>query len=204
MSKALTKQRRQMWERNPRCYWCGRETLFRDMSDGLPYTLEERDLFATVDHIRPRHHPDRGKRPEPGQVLRVLSCWRCNNDRDRDELKNKPTEWHLSRGGSVPLRLRPTEDLIRIAALIPFRPIDARRLALWARFRPKRAHTWSRYTRSQAAVVWELWERGVDYNTGDSRSVPTIPDNDYCSVEVSHTCDSIDRRSQVGAMYSPG
>lgn len=46
----------------------------------------------------------------------MLSCWQCNNERDRHELSIKPKEWFYQNGQSVPLSMRPLEELRRVEA----------------------------------------------------------------------------------------
>jgi hypothetical protein len=63
-------RRRQLWRRDPRCFWCGRETRF-DAPEGA-------DDLATLEHVYARTHP---KRQSPRRHLpaAVLACYRCNH-----------------------------------------------------------------------------------------------------------------------------
>lgn len=153
--KALSKKRQRLWKENPHCCYCGVVTIFLPAHiKGLQLTQDERHRLATIDHIRPRHHPDRLKRPEPDEVLQVLSCWKCNNERDRRELAEKPKEWFEQNGGAVPLHRRSVEDLERILPLTgaPFQ------LGKGRRSREK----WKQVKQSQVAVLWAWWEKGTD------------------------------------------
>jgi hypothetical protein len=63
-----------LWEQDPRCYWCGRNTVLGAYRRGDKY-LPARD-GATRDHLITRNHA------EPGQHRPVvLSCADCNNRR---------------------------------------------------------------------------------------------------------------------------
>ena len=119
-SRILAKQRKAMWRRDPHCHWCGVETILRPLhipNDPLP--PEIRNRVATLDHVRARHHPDRLKPPEPGEVLHVLSCWKCNNERDREELQAKPKEYLRQKSRSAaPLDERSLEELEQLLAFL--------------------------------------------------------------------------------------
>jgi 5-methylcytosine-specific restriction endonuclease McrA len=64
-------RRRLLWNRDPRCFWCGRVTRFDAYAD---------EDAATVEHIYHRRHPKRkgGRRFLPSVVL---ACRKCNNER---------------------------------------------------------------------------------------------------------------------------
>jgi 5-methylcytosine-specific restriction endonuclease McrA len=55
-----------LWQRDPRCMWCGRVTRIESQQD---------DNAATLDHLHPRGHRA-GKR-----IRSVLACRRCNGAR---------------------------------------------------------------------------------------------------------------------------
>jgi hypothetical protein len=65
-------RRRQLWNRDPRCFWCGRETDIR--------TANAPDS-ATVEHIYHRGHPKRRQSTRRHLPDTVLACRRCNNER---------------------------------------------------------------------------------------------------------------------------
>lgn len=83
MSKNNPRKRRKMWEKNPRCFWCGRITKWYDRPNPSIYQSHKDE--ATLDHLRPRHDPTRRERCKPGEVRIVLACWECNNLRDKPE-----------------------------------------------------------------------------------------------------------------------
>jgi hypothetical protein len=105
MPKALTRQRLQFWLKDPRCYYCKVVTVFE-----YPKGTQRPDNYATIDHLRPRHHPLR-REPANGDIRHVLACFRCNNDRDKRELSEKPKEWFYENGGSKPLTMKTTTEL---------------------------------------------------------------------------------------------
>lgn len=118
-TQRLRRQRYLMWKKDPRCYWCGIRTIppswFETMKPDLRQKL--RDKMATIDHLRPRHHPARGE-PANGDVRRVLSCHKCNNDRDRIELSRLPREYFYNRGEGKPLSMKSLEELQHIEAIL--------------------------------------------------------------------------------------
>lgn len=101
--------------RDPRCVYCGVVTIFdRPEGKASPPNL------ATIDHLRPRHHPGRREPIKPGEVRHVLSCWKCNNDRDKRELREKPKEWFYENGGARPMAAKSLEELQWIALKLEF------------------------------------------------------------------------------------
>jgi hypothetical protein len=79
--------RRRLWEQNPHCHWCGTETVLIDQDGGFfPHNA------ATVDHLRSRLDSSRSEPNPQREQRRVLACWRCNNERARDEQKSMPIE----------------------------------------------------------------------------------------------------------------
>lgn len=76
-----------IWKKDPRCYWCKRETTLegRDTGDVLPHT-------ATLEHLYSKFHPHRLTPNTTQEIRRVLACYECNHKRGRDEfLKRYPT-----------------------------------------------------------------------------------------------------------------
>lgn len=118
MPKSLTKQRKRFWHQDPRCHWCGIETILTTTAH-IKGTIapEDRDRIATIDHLHPRHHPDRLK-PNDLTIRHVLSCWKCNNDRDTRERAALDKSWFYERGCSKPLSMRPTEELERSLGIL--------------------------------------------------------------------------------------
>jgi hypothetical protein len=81
------------WSLDPRCHWCGRETLIHLGAPG------SRKLAATIDHIITKRM-GRGHRGKP-----VLACNGCNQQRCKDE------QAMLSKR-----RLAPREETLRLIA----------------------------------------------------------------------------------------
>jgi 5-methylcytosine-specific restriction endonuclease McrA len=154
--KHLTKQRERFWNEDPRCHYCGQITILQPR--GMEWkelwgnlSREERHRLATIDHLRPRHHPGRLEPYHHGQEPRrhVLACWKCNNDRDKRELADKPKEWFEQNGGSPPLHKRDELELQNI-------------LVLLGRIKPRGRYNRNRVKKSIVDVSWSLWERGMD------------------------------------------
>lgn len=102
MAWAKTKRRRQiLFEMDPHCYWCGVEVFMPpDGSRRLKGKTCHR--VATLDHLRSRWHPQRAE-PNPMREERtVLSCWKCNNDRNTEEQLALPKEERWRRSGCYP------------------------------------------------------------------------------------------------------
>lgn len=113
MSKNFQRQRKALWSRDPHCHWCGVLTAL-PTPGGSPKAKNE----ATIDHLRPRHHPGRLEPAKNQEVRRVLSCWKCNNERDQRESAALPKQWFYDHGGSRPATEKPLDDLIRIEQLL--------------------------------------------------------------------------------------
>jgi hypothetical protein len=128
MSKSLRKQRTRLWLINPYCYWCGVKTILPSKYWKGPTAPN----VATIDHLRPRHHPLRREPAKNQEVRRVLSCFKCNNDRDREELAKLPREYFYEMGQGKPLTMKPLNELKQIEALLlakePKRNRDRRRI----------------------------------------------------------------------------
>lgn len=153
-SKNLAKQRYRLWLNNPRCHYCGKVTVYKPAHHKMEISRDERPRLATIDHIRPRHHPDRQKPPEPGELLHVLACNQCNNERDKRELAEKPKEWFEENGGQPPLDKRSDEDVEAILSRlgVPYQIGRGRRAR----------EKFNKVKRNQAAVIWAIFERGMD------------------------------------------
>lgn len=89
------KRRESLWKKQSGlCHWCERQMVHWNDRDRDPgkRTKEMQKLWATIDHLRPRHHPFRCD-GNPRQEQRwVLACWKCNNDRDREAVMKIPIE----------------------------------------------------------------------------------------------------------------
>lgn len=77
--------------KDPHCYWCGREVFDHDLSHKShpPYNT------ATVDHLITRYSSVRGE--VKGET--VLSCWKCNNDRSKQETSQMPKQLRVAISG---------------------------------------------------------------------------------------------------------
>lgn len=148
-SKAIAKQRLKFWLNDPRCFYCGVVTVFERVKGCSP------DNFATIDHLRPRHHPDRLEPAVSGEVRRVLACFRCNNDRDKRELAALPKEWFYENGGNKPLSTKTNEELQAILLKIDWSIAESLRAKGGRRARRNRA----RHRQSLEAVKDEIAHR---------------------------------------------
>ena len=73
-------RRRRLWEENPQCHWCKRETIWSANENGV-----NPPNSATIDHIYSRYNI---KRREPNitkEQRYVLACQECNHRRAREE-----------------------------------------------------------------------------------------------------------------------
>ena len=79
--KSFKKQRLRLWKIDPRCHWCGIETIWVDIEGGrMP------ENGATIDHLRSRLNPARTAGLEyPNERRRVIACFACNQRRDHEE-----------------------------------------------------------------------------------------------------------------------
>jgi hypothetical protein len=127
-TNAIRKRRKRLWEADPRCYWCGIVTVLIEKSGGSHLPNE-----ATIDHLRPRHHPGRLEPIEHQEIRRVLSCFKCNNERDTRERAELPKEWFYERGCGKPVSTKSLEELraveAKLAAITPRNERDRRRVA---------------------------------------------------------------------------
>ncbi len=77
-SNTFRKQRERWFKQHPYCYYCGRQLVLFNGCKNIP------DNAATIDHLRPRGHP---QRTEPNRFRlhrRVLACRVCNLKRDQE------------------------------------------------------------------------------------------------------------------------
>lgn len=122
-TRKLRRQRLRLWLADPHCYWCGVRTFLPTREGKSPKAPNE----ATIDHLRPRHHPERLVPARGGEVRRVLSCWKCNNERDQRESAQLPKEWFYEHGGTRPASERSVDELKRIEMLLLSRPPKSKR-----------------------------------------------------------------------------
>lgn len=79
----MGRRRRKLWEANPQCHWCGVLTVIDGRCNSRNPTR------ATLDHLRSRLDPKRGTDFDESTVL---ACWKCNNERARQEDQLTPVE----------------------------------------------------------------------------------------------------------------
>lgn len=61
---------------NPHCHWCGCKVIkLKGLSGQQP------DNYATLDHLRHKLDPNRGR---DSKESTVLACYRCNQKRNRE------------------------------------------------------------------------------------------------------------------------
>lgn len=79
----IARRRYNLWKRDPHCHWCKEELEWSE---------------TTIDHINQKTR----NKTRPAIGVRVLSCQKCNNQRQIDEFNtmNKVQQW--LRNGSVP------------------------------------------------------------------------------------------------------
>lgn len=113
-TKRLKKQRLAIWKYDPHCYWCGVKTILPSKHWKGPTASN----VATIDHLRPRHHPGRLEPCNGREFRRVLSCFKCNNERDRIEHEMMPREKLWEMCGNYPLSTKPLDELKRIESIL--------------------------------------------------------------------------------------
>lgn len=80
MSRPTRKKKLRMWMKDPRCYFCGVETIDWIPPDG-PGSKAVPDNAACLYHRRPRTDPDRLIPSYKTPAIRiVLACVKCNNE----------------------------------------------------------------------------------------------------------------------------
>lgn len=84
------------WNKDPHCRYCGVLTVLRVYKED---SKEIKDRLATIDHTNSRWNPNRQKPNNGREVRRVLSCHKCNHERNVKEMKQLPKEvlWEKSR-----------------------------------------------------------------------------------------------------------
>lgn len=90
----LARQRKRLHALNPRCHWCGVETVLpASAGDRLRKAFNARE--ATIDHLRSRLDPSRTIPATGGEQRHVLACKKCNGERAAAENAALPlTELH--------------------------------------------------------------------------------------------------------------
>lgn len=92
-------QRQRWFKQHPYCAFCGCKLV-------LPrYTNRTKHIppnAATIDHLRPRGHPERHE-PNPFNLWRrVLACWSCNNKRGAEFWRTRSLEELWKQNGHWP------------------------------------------------------------------------------------------------------
>lgn len=95
-----------MWTKDPRCCYCGRETVFVDNRG--KHRGKNPKLMATIEHVKSRLNPTR---QHDNQWL--LSCWECNFERGRDELMTLLDSELQRRSNSYPICYYPFARLYK-------------------------------------------------------------------------------------------
>lgn len=94
MCNKIAKQRRRLFSQNPHCYWCGKKVRWIKYKKRYVGCLP--DDAATIDHLYSRLSPLRNIKAH-GEVRHVLSCYKCNHERGRQEDQDLPVEEKLKR-----------------------------------------------------------------------------------------------------------
>lgn len=113
MSTEIRLQRERWFKEHPYCYWCKCQLVLIDTSS---YRGRVPDNAATIDHLRPKGHPNRRERNRFHLWRRVLACWKCNNDRDREFTRRRSLEELWRASGHWMQMVRSTGMLNEVAA----------------------------------------------------------------------------------------
>ena len=118
MSQTNTRIRKRLFRENPRCYWCGVETLL--VGDG--YIKRPNPRMATVDHLYSRYDL---RRYVKGEQKRVLACFHCNNTRSRQETRliSREEIQRRSKGMTYDIFKQPVESLEIVVDILKGRGI---------------------------------------------------------------------------------
>lgn len=73
---SLKSARREMWNNDPRCHWCGRLTVLPVSGQSVSHAHT-----ATIDHVYSKWHHLQGTAPLNASSILVLACGQCNHDR---------------------------------------------------------------------------------------------------------------------------
>jgi len=84
----------QLFNLDPRCHWCGKETILTNIPNISKKTMNP--LMATIDHIYSRFDLRRWVKSESPK--KVLACYQCNNERSIIEEKMLTKEEIQKRG----------------------------------------------------------------------------------------------------------
>ena len=115
MSTSLAKWRQQHFVKHQFCYWCGCQLQLTN-SDS-----KQADNEATIDHLRSRFDPTRTEPAKPNEPRRVLSCYKCNQNRGRRECEENIDLQRTKSGNSIELSQRPYLERKRFLAILEAR-----------------------------------------------------------------------------------
>ena len=101
------RQRYRLWKQNPKCHWCNVETIYIE-NFHLQTDLRQQNIWATIDHLYSRLTPELR---QSGNNKHILSCWKCNNDRNNKELQSIPIEHRRKISGRFPSKIEKELDL---------------------------------------------------------------------------------------------
>lgn len=134
------KQRNRFYRMDPRCHWCGERT---ELPAYTKLNSPKAPHHATIDHLNSRLSPYRRVPTEsPSELRHVLSCFKCNQDRARDE--------HIESGRSVPLKAMSTEKLLEVLAVLRGKP-------------PKQKKHRPQIKAIECEIAWRQFGLGWDY-----------------------------------------
>lgn len=98
-------RRARLMEKDPHCHWCGCEVFEYDDKN------RKKPDQATIEHLFPRMSPMRaliGDAYGRAKTL-VLACYKCNNERAKQELENTPVEIRRARAQGDKTAVAPPE-----------------------------------------------------------------------------------------------
>ena len=91
---SIRKTKLKLYKENPYCHWCGCLTTLTNIKHikGQP-----NPTMATVDHVLSKFDVRRWVEHKPGEIRKVLACFKCNNQRSADEQARLGKEERLFR-----------------------------------------------------------------------------------------------------------
>jgi hypothetical protein len=91
-------------EQGGKCYWCGNPMLLDFDHDTCTKTRHFPDNLCTLDHLFDRFHLQRQVMTEDKR--HVAACKKCNEERGRQRVAERPKEDLWARSGRYPEHLR--------------------------------------------------------------------------------------------------
>lgn len=92
---SLSRQRKRFLQEHPFCYYCGTRVV--ELQNGHRGPVP--DNAATIEHLRPKMHPQRNEPNRFNLYRHVLACYRCNADKAREFLATRSLEELWRRAG---------------------------------------------------------------------------------------------------------